>query len=145
MSDPVGWAEYYGVILPEEEEVLLDVVYGQDGEQVGTAVSGAGSEDPTKCIVKIRVMTISGVPVEGAKVIVRLPEGPQFAAKALVVTGKKYLETDENGELLVELIRSSEYTTNDGIYTITVQTDAEWEDFPYTVPDQSSADAFLSV
>jgi hypothetical protein len=145
MSDPVDWAEYYGIVLPDEEEVLEGVVYGQDGEQVGTAVAGEGSDDPTKCIVRIKVVNLSGVPLAGAKIIIRLPQGPQFAAKSLVVTGKDFLTTDENGELLVELIRSSEYTTGDGVYTIEVQTDAEWESFPYTVPDESYAEADLSV
>ncbi|EMI22964.1 hypothetical protein RMSM_00108 [Rhodopirellula maiorica SM1] len=97
------------------------------------------SDDPTKCKVSLRVITIAGTVIVGAKVTTRLANCKTIAQSSLVLNGvHEPTTTNANGIAVLELARGV-------TIVITVRTRDEEVELTYTVPDAASGDATVEV
>ena len=127
-----------GFDVPDTVEVTVD---GDDVETdiVLVATTLPASDDPTKCKVSLRVISIAGAPIVGAKVTTRLATCKTIAQSSLVFDALPApVMTNANGIAVLELAR--------GVTIVLTSTyRGESHEITYAVPDSASGDATVEV
>ncbi|WP_345326822.1 hypothetical protein [Novipirellula rosea] len=127
-----------GFEVPDPVSVTVD---GDDAETdiVLTATTLPASTDPTKCKVSLRVISITGSVIVGARVTTRRANCKTIAQSSLVLDGvHDPTTTNANGIAVLELARGV-------TIVITVRFGDEEQEITYTVPDAASGDATVTV
>ena len=110
MSDPLTFAELFGAVFPAESETQAGVVYGPLGDDLeGTLEGGLPAPDPPLCNLAVSVIDQFGDPIEGIRVIARLPTGSEVIGDSIGINLVKRETTGENGTANLVLLRDTDY------------------------------------
>jgi hypothetical protein len=110
MPDVTTFAGLFGAVFPAESEVETGVVYGPLGDDLlGTLEGGLPAPDPPRCNLAVSVIDQSGDPIEGIRVIARLPTGSEVIGDSIGINLVKRETTDSNGTANLVLLRDTDY------------------------------------
>lgn len=117
MIEVESYAEYFGAVFPDEEDVAEGIEYGPTGSEFeGTLISGSAPASPQLQGITAAILNNIGEPLPGSKVIIRL-EKPATTNDHIISYAAVTVVANQNGIATFNLIRRNQFTSG-GVYRI---------------------------